>query len=93
MTRANLHEHWPLQAAGAARTGKPPADMPNPIRNAPRRITSQKIGNRSNVPRPQAVKEVEAGRHPGAHVVRVENLKYVRDNPDGSTRDNVNRSK
>ena len=27
-------------AAGAARTGKPPADMPNPSRNAPRRITS-----------------------------------------------------
>ena len=30
----------PSQAAAAARTGKPPADMPNPIRNAPRRITS-----------------------------------------------------
>ena len=30
----------PSQAAGAARTGKPPADMPNPSRNAPHRITS-----------------------------------------------------
>ena len=51
------------------------------------------IGSRSNVPRAQAVKEVEADKHPGALVVRVENRKYVRDNPDGSTRDNVNRNK
>ena len=57
------------------------------------RNESYKIGSRSNVPRAQAVKEVETGKHPGAHVVRVENRKYVRDNPDGSTRDNVNRNK
>ena len=57
------------------------------------RNETYKIGNRSNVPRTQAVKEVEAGKHPGAHVVTVGNRKYVRDNPDGSTRDNVNRNK
>ena len=57
------------------------------------RNESYKIGNRPNVTRPEAVKEVEAGKHPGAHVIEVENQKYVRDNPDGSTRDNVNRNK
>ena len=52
-----------------------------------------RVGNRPNVTRPEAVKEVEAGKHPRAHVIEVENQKYVRDNPDGSTRDNVNRNK
>ena len=54
------------------------------------RNESYKIGSRSRVPRPQAVREVEAGMHPGAHTINVKGRKYVRDNPDSSTRDNVN---
>jgi len=51
------------------------------------------IGSRKNVPRAQAVKEVEQGKHPGVHVVKINHRKYVRDNPDDSTRDNVNSGK
>lgn len=54
------------------------------------RNETYKIGSRPNVPRTQAVKEVKAGMHPGAHVVKINGREYVRDNPDGSTRDNVN---
>ncbi|MDG9667062.1 DUF3892 domain-containing protein [Hahella sp. CR1] len=57
------------------------------------RNETYKIGNRPNVPRDQAVKEVEQGKHPGAHVVKINNEKYVRDNPDHSKKDNVNRNK
>lgn len=52
-----------------------------------------KIGNKPNVPRLQAVKEVKQGNHPGAHVVKIDGREYVRDNPDSSKRDNVNRNK
>jgi len=31
------------------------------------------------------------GLHPDAHVIKVKNRKYVRDNPDRSKSDNVNR--
>lgn len=55
------------------------------------RNETYKIGQRKAVPRPQAVREVEAGKHPGAHTVKINGRKYVRDNPDGSTNDNVNR--
>ncbi len=55
------------------------------------RNETYKIGPRKNVPRTQVVKEVEEGKHPGAHVVKINNRKYVRDNPDSSKRDNVNR--
>jgi len=55
-----------------------------------RRNETYQIGNRPSVPRSQAVREVEAGKHPGAHVVKVDGRKYVRDNPDSSKRDNVN---
>lgn len=51
---------------------------------------SYKIGSRKNVPRTQAVKEV---KHGGAHVVKINNREYVRDNPDNSKADNVNRNK
>lgn len=55
------------------------------------RNESYRIGTRKNVPRTQAVKEVEQGKHPGNHVVKINGRKYVRDNPDSSTKDNVNR--
>ena len=51
------------------------------------------VGSRPNVPRPQVVKEVKQGKHPGAHVVKIDGREYVRDNPDSSERDNVNRNK
>ena len=48
------------------------------------------IGNRKNVARRNAVAEVKRGEHPDYHVVKVNGREYVRDNPDNSTRDNVN---
>ena len=56
------------------------------------RNETYKIGrNRPRVPRATAVAEVEAGMHPDVHVVKINRRKYVRDNPDSSKRDNVNR--
>ncbi len=52
-----------------------------------------KLVRRKNVSRTQAVREVEGGQHPGAHVVKINGRKYVRDNPDSSKSDNVNRNK
>lgn len=51
------------------------------------------IGARKDVPRRNAVAEVKRGEHPGAHVVRINDREYVRDNPDRSAKDNVNRDK
>jgi len=51
------------------------------------------IGKRKNVPRKTVVKEVENGKHPDAHVVKVNDQKYVRDNPDNSKDDNVNKGR
>lgn len=50
------------------------------------------IGNRKNVPRRNVVAEVKRGEHPGAHIVKIKNREYVRDNPDSSKKDNVNRN-
>ncbi len=49
------------------------------------------IGNRKNVPREQVVKEVKEGSHKGYHIYTRDGEEYVRDNPDSSTKDNVNR--
>lgn len=57
------------------------------------RNESYQIGKRKAVPRAQAVKEVKAGKHPDAHIVKVNGREYVRDNPDSSKADNVNRNK
>lgn len=57
------------------------------------RNETYKIGKRPRVPRGEAVKEVEKGQHSGAHVVKIGGQKYVRDNPDSSKDDNVNRDK
>lgn len=57
------------------------------------RNETYKIGGRSNVKRSVAVREVEAGKHSGAHAVKINKQKYVRDNPDSSKKDNVNRNK
>jgi len=51
------------------------------------------IGGRKNVPRNVVVKEIEQGKHPDAHTVKVNGVKYARDNPDQSKRDNVNPNK
>ena len=52
-----------------------------------------KIGSKADVPRRNAVAEVKRGEHPGYHVVKINNREYVRDNPDPSKSDNVNRKK
>lgn len=57
------------------------------------RNDTYKIGSRKEVTRKEAVKEVKKGEHPGAHVVKVKGKEYVRDNPDSSKKDNVNRNK
>lgn len=55
------------------------------------RNETYKIGSRQAVPRTEAVREVKAGKHPDTHVVKINGREYVRDNPDSSTKDNVNR--
>ena len=57
------------------------------------RNNTYKIGSRPSVARRSAVAEVKRGEHKGAHVVKVNGREYVRDNPDHSKRDNVNRNK
>ena len=47
--------------------------------------------SRKNVPRNIVVKEVEKGLHPEQHIYKRAGKKYVRDNPEGSKKDNVNR--
>ena len=54
------------------------------------RNESYEVGRR-HLTRPQAVREVKKGLHPDAHVIVVNDREYVRDNPDSSTADNVNR--
>lgn len=49
------------------------------------------IGKRKDIPRGKVIKEIEAGNHPDAHVVKINGRKYARDNPDSSKKDNVNR--
>jgi hypothetical protein len=56
-----------------------------------RRNETYKIAGRKAVPRKEAVIEVKQGKHPGAHTVKVNGIEYVRDNPDNSKKDNVNR--
>lgn len=51
------------------------------------------VGSRKNVERKEMVREVKLGKHSGAHVIKVNRQEYVRDNPDSSTKDNVNRRK
>lgn len=57
------------------------------------RNETYKIGSRKEVPRKQAVKEVKEGKHRDAHIIKVNKQEYVRDNPDHSNKDNVNRNK
>lgn len=49
------------------------------------------IGSRKDVPRRNAVAEVKRGEHDGVHIVKINGREYLRDNPDGSTSDNINR--
>lgn len=48
------------------------------------------VGSRTDIPRRQMVQEVKQGKFPDNHIVKVDGREYVRDNPDGSKRDNVN---
>ena len=49
------------------------------------------VGPRKNVPRDVIVREVERGKHADSHIYERGGEKYIRDNPDSSTKDNVNR--
>ena len=49
------------------------------------------IGSRKNIPLGTVVKEIKQGKHPGAHLYTNNGIKFPRDNPDGSEKDNVNR--
>ena len=51
------------------------------------------VGARKNVPRRVVVSEIKQGKHPDAHVVKINGREYARDNPDRSKSDNVNRRK
>jgi dTDP-D-glucose 4,6-dehydratase len=57
------------------------------------RNETYQIGARKEVSRVQAVREVKQGLHKDTHVVTINNQEYVRDNPDRSKADNVNRKK
>lgn len=50
-----------------------------------------RVGSRDNVPRREVVKEIEGGKHSGYHIYERDGQKYVRDNPDSSKKDNVNK--
>ncbi|MGE4348877.1 MAG: DUF3892 domain-containing protein [Candidatus Berkiella sp.] len=43
------------------------------------------------ISRDKLVKQVEQGKYPGYHVMERDGEKYVRDNPDSSKSDNVNK--
>jgi len=55
------------------------------------RNESYNIPGRGDVSRKKLVKEVEKGLHPHHHVYERDGEKYIRDNPDSSTKDNVNK--
>lgn len=58
------------------------------------RNETYRVGNERNVSRARAVREVEQGKHPNYHVLKTEKgEKFVRDNPDRSVRDNVNKGR
>ncbi len=38
---------------------------------------------------PEVIKEVKRGDHPGYHVVEINGRKYIRANPDKSSKNNV----
>ena len=59
--------------------------------DGPGRDKTYDIGPRKNIPRAQVVTEIKQGKHPGAHVYTLNNIEFPRDDPDGSTSDNVNR--
>ncbi len=51
---------------------------------------SYTIPGRGIVPRKQLVREVEQGNHPDFSIYRRNDEKYVRANPDGQKKNNVN---
>ncbi len=50
------------------------------------------VGNRKDVSLSEVVKEIKAGKHPHAHLYTFDGIKFPRDNPDYSEKDNVNHS-
>lgn len=56
-----------------------------------RRNETYRVGKNKKMPRRELVNEVECGLHQGLDTVKINGQKYVRDNPDKSKSDNVNR--
>jgi len=56
-----------------------------------RNETYQVGQQRKHVSRIIAVREVKSGMHPGYHIYHRDGEEYIRDNPDKSKNDNVNR--
>lgn len=52
---------------------------------------SYTVTGRGVVSRPQLVQEVKDGQHPDFNVIKVNNVEYVRANPDSSTSNNINK--
>ncbi|MBT4384123.1 DUF3892 domain-containing protein [Candidatus Peregrinibacteria bacterium] len=50
---------------------------------------SYKIPGRGTVSRPKLAKEVDQGKHPNFHTIKVGNKKFVRANPDNKKKNNV----
>ena len=53
------------------------------------RNETYQIGQRKNVDRATAVQEVENGKHKDYHIYHRDGEKYIRDNPDKSTKDKI----
>lgn len=51
------------------------------------------IGTRKNIPLNIVVKEIKDGKHPDAHLYKLDGISFPRDNPDRTKKDNVNSKK
>ena len=49
------------------------------------------VNKQHNVPRTEVVKQINEGKHPGFNTPKIGGKEYPRANPDGSTKNNVNK--
>lgn len=47
---------------------------------------------KKEISREEAVKRVKEGKYPKSHIYRLNGKKFVRDNPDRSKKDNINKA-
>lgn len=53
--------------------------------------THYRIGDRKIVPRGEAVRMVKQGKLPEYHILKVNRVEYLRDNPDKRESDNIDK--